>query len=336
MAYHSQSDGQMERTNQTMEQYLRVYCNYNQDDWSQLLPLAEFVYNNAKSAFMGTSPFYANYGYHPRATLKILPDQRQGNPTAETFINHIRWVYEELRRTLEWGQAKYKKEFDKNAAPAPGFKVGDLVWLNRCNIETTRPSQKLDQKRLGPFEIVGVVEESKVAFELRIPAHWRIHPVFHVSLLDSYRANKIDGREQPPLPPPDIMNGELQYEVEAVLDSRIRRNKLEYLVEWKGYGPEERTWEPAENLENAKEAIAAFHLRHPNRPSATDLKDPRPRRSLAHRSGGTVMNDREPCEDPTRTGGHPEFRSDPVGPREDRGPSGVQVRPGGRTKGRPV
>jgi len=60
------------------------------------------------------------------------------------------------------------------------------------------------------------------------------------------------------------VNRELEYEVEAVLDSRIRKSKLGYLVEWKGYGPKERTWEPAENLENAKEAIAAFHFRHPN------------------------------------------------------------------------
>jgi len=84
-----------------MEQYLRVYCDYHQDNWSQLLPLAEFVYNNAKSASTGMSPFYANYGYHPRATLKILPDQRHENPAAETYINHVRRVHEELRGTLE-------------------------------------------------------------------------------------------------------------------------------------------------------------------------------------------------------------------------------------------
>jgi len=55
----------MERVNQTLEQYLRIYCDYHQDDWSQLLPLAEFIYNNVKSVSMGTSPFYVNYGRHP-------------------------------------------------------------------------------------------------------------------------------------------------------------------------------------------------------------------------------------------------------------------------------
>jgi len=127
LTYHRQSDGQTERTNQTMKQYLRVYCDYRQDDWSQLLPLAEFVYNNAKSISTGMSSFYANYGYHPRATLKILLDQRHENPAAEAYINHVRRVHEELQGTLERAQARYKKEFDRNAAPAPEFRVGDLI-----------------------------------------------------------------------------------------------------------------------------------------------------------------------------------------------------------------
>ena len=141
---------------------------------------------------------------------------------------------------------------------------------------------------------MNVVGESKAAFELKLPSHWCIHLIFHASLLDPYRANKIGGREQLLPPPPDIMNGELEYKIERVLDSRVQRNKLQYLVGWKGYSLEERTWEPVENLENAKEAVATFHLRHPNRLSATDLKGPKPRRSSAHRRGGTVMNDSEP------------------------------------------
>jgi len=71
IAFHPESDWQMEPVNQTLEQYLQIYCDYHQDDWSQLLPLAEFVYNNAKSTSTGTSPFYANYGRHPRHTIRI-------------------------------------------------------------------------------------------------------------------------------------------------------------------------------------------------------------------------------------------------------------------------
>ena len=179
----------------------------------------------------------------------------------------------------------------KKTAPAPEFKVGDRVWLNWKDIGMTRPSQKLDYRWLGPFEIINVVGESKAAFELGLPPHWRIHPVFHGLLLDPYRVNKIEEREQPTPLPPEIVNGELKYEMEVVLDSRVQRNKLQYFARWKGYGPEERTWEPVENLENAKEAVAAFHLRHPKRPSRTDLTNPKPCRSSACRRGGTVMNE---------------------------------------------
>jgi IS30 family transposase len=67
--YHLEGDGQMERANQTLEQYLRIYCNYQQDNWSELLPLAEFTYNNAPSATTGVSPFFANKGYHPNISI---------------------------------------------------------------------------------------------------------------------------------------------------------------------------------------------------------------------------------------------------------------------------
>ena len=67
--YHPEGDGQTKRTNQTLEQYLRVYCNYQQDNWSELLPLMEFVYNNALSATTSVSPFFTNKGYHPNITV---------------------------------------------------------------------------------------------------------------------------------------------------------------------------------------------------------------------------------------------------------------------------
>ena len=67
--YHPEGDGQTERLNQTLEQYLRIFCNYQQDNWSELLPLAKFTYNNAPSTTMGMSPFYTNKGYHPNITM---------------------------------------------------------------------------------------------------------------------------------------------------------------------------------------------------------------------------------------------------------------------------
>ena len=206
-AYHPQSDGQTGRVNQVLEQYLRTFCDYRQDDWYQLLPLAEFAYNNASHASTKMSPFYANYGYHPRATVKPIIDAV--NPTAETFISRITSAHSELVRNLAEAQATYKANYDTRVKEAPDFRVGDLVWLSRKNITTTRPSIKLDFRRLGPFKVTEVIGESKAAFKLDLPPTMQIHPVFPVSLLTPYHANSIAGREQPP-PPPVVVEDELE------------------------------------------------------------------------------------------------------------------------------
>ena len=93
----------------------------------------------------------------------------------------------------------------------------------------------------------------------------KIHPVFHVSLLERHTADTIPGRVQPP-PPPLTVAGEDEFEVEHVLDSRMSRGKLQYHVHWKGYPIADRTWEPAEFLENAAELVQDFHREHPEKP----------------------------------------------------------------------
>jgi hypothetical protein len=269
-AYHPQSDGQTERVNQVLEQYLRVFCDYQQDDWYQLLPLAEFVYNNAQNASTGVSPFYANYGYHPRSSPRLVVTEEVINPRAEELAAKIRKIHTQLRSQLESAQADYKEKYDRHVKEHPPFAVGDKVWLMRKYIKTNRPSQKLDVKRLGPFKILEIVGESKVAFKLELPPQMRIHPVFHASLLEPYKANTLPGRMQPP-PPPILVENELEYVVDEVLDSKIDRGKLRYYIDWEGYPSEDRTWEPVSHLKNAKEAVAQFHVRYPNRPSPADL-----------------------------------------------------------------
>lgn len=107
----------------------------------------------------------------------------------------------------------------------------------------------LDLKRLGPFESLEAIRDSKLAYRLGLPPQMRIHPVFHVSLLEPHRQNSLPGRIQPP-PPPGEVEGTLEWEVEDILDSRIRHGKLEYLVHWLGYRPHEHTWEPLAHLKN--------------------------------------------------------------------------------------
>jgi transposase InsO family protein len=282
-AYHPQSDGQTERVNQVLEQYLRIFCDYQQDDWHQLLPLAEFVYNNAQNSSTGVSPFYANYGYHPRSAPRLVVTEEVVNPSAEELAAKLRKVHTQLRSQLESAQATYKEKYDRHVKEHPSFAAGDRVWLLRKNIKTDRPSQKLDVKRFGPFKILEVVGESKMAFKLELPPRMRIHPVFHASLLEPYKANTLPGRTQP-VPQPILVDNELEYVVDQVLDSKIDRGVLKYYIDWEGYPPEERTWEPVSHLKNAKDAVAEFHSRHPNRPSPTDL--PHRGRSLRSEAKG--------------------------------------------------
>ena len=87
-AFHPHTDGQTERLNSVLEQYLRIYCDYQQTDWASLLPLAEFTYNNSKHSATTLSPFFANYGFHP--SMSLLPTSPHSTtPAADSYIQNL-------------------------------------------------------------------------------------------------------------------------------------------------------------------------------------------------------------------------------------------------------
>jgi hypothetical protein len=108
--YHPEGDGQTERLNQTLEQYLRIFCNYQQDNWSLLLPLGEFAYNNAPSASTGTSPFFANKGYHPNIT--VHPEHELASQCAREFVVDLDELHAELHSQLSAAQKHYQGPTD--------------------------------------------------------------------------------------------------------------------------------------------------------------------------------------------------------------------------------
>src|SRR5260370_14996377 len=108
--YHPEGDGQTERINQVLEQYLRAYTNYQQDDWASLLPVAEFAYNNAPSATTGVSPFFVNKGYHPNLSADItatVPSME-----AQRFMAHLDEIHDELKQSIAEAQERYQKGAD--------------------------------------------------------------------------------------------------------------------------------------------------------------------------------------------------------------------------------
>ena len=151
--YHPEADGQTERTNQTLEQYLRTYCNYQQSDWASLLPLAEFAYNNAPSATTKESPFFTNKSYHPR--LQIQTDLEHLSETSKLYLAKLESVHEELKRNIVAAQDQYQGPADSRQSLAPKIQVGDSVFILAKFIRTTRPSKKLSKKFVGPFEVIG-------------------------------------------------------------------------------------------------------------------------------------------------------------------------------------
>jgi hypothetical protein len=265
-AFHPESDGQTERINAILEQYLRAYCNYQQNNWNQLLPMAEFCYNNSRSETTKVSPSFTNYGYHPRFTQQ-LGEVTKELPGVSEYVGTLNKLHEDLRAEIHYAQTTHAEQANWHRHPDPVLRAGDQVWLKRKNVKTTRPSNKLDYKLLGPYTILARVGSR--AYKLDLPSNVNIHPVFHISLLEPSQptSTTIPGHIQPP-PLPIILDDEEEWEVEEIVDSRRRWGKIQYRVKWTGFHDPDTTWYPTENFQNSPNAVTQFHRRYPNKPAS--------------------------------------------------------------------
>ena len=262
-AFHPQSDGQTERVNPTLEHFLRAFTHYRQDNWADLLPHAEFSYNNSLHSSTGKTPFFATRGYHPTFTTKPVTSS---NPGADDLIKGIHEVQEDIRSSMAEAQRKQAEFYDRHREATPSYNVGDKVWLEATNLKLGRPTKKLGPKRVGPYRILAKVGTH--AYKLELPDSMKIHPVFHVVLLTKYTENPIAGRVVEP-PPPEEIEGEDEYVVDKIIDSKYVRNRLKYLVSWEGYSEEHNSWIDHAELNHAREAVQEFHQANPNAASPT-------------------------------------------------------------------
>ncbi|KAJ1038600.1 hypothetical protein NDA10_004294 [Ustilago hordei] len=223
-AYHPQTDGQTERVNQVIEQYLRMYCNYEQNDWADLLDTAAFVYNNTVHNSIG-------YLMDGKERCKYLQEQ----------------IREAQQRSVDQYNRKHKDI---------EFKVGDMVYINRRNWKTRRPTPKLDTRFSGPYPVQEWV--GRRAYRITLPANLRVHDVFHVSMLEPARTSSLPQRaEQPTIP--SLPDEDLNFEVEALIDKHSHNGTTEYKVLWRGYSEEAASWEPVENL-NCPDLIQEYEV----------------------------------------------------------------------------
>ena len=139
------------------------------------------------------------------------------------------------------------------------FTLGQKVWLEARNLKTMY-NKKIKPKQEGPFPIAEVL--GPITYRLTLPPSWKIHDVFHAILLTPYKQTDVHGPTHPK-PPPDLVEGQEEYEVDHIKrHRRVRGGKVRYLVHWKGYDNTEDTWEKEDNLEHAQEALQEYKQLH--------------------------------------------------------------------------
>src|SRR6266446_2462921 len=247
MAFHPQTDGLSERKNQWIEQYLRLVTSSDPKGWTHWLALATMVHNNRINTTTGLSPNQILFGYNP--TLNSDRVLQTHNALVESRIQTM------TKNRADAIQALNKVTNQKGPPPAQ-FHLQEKVWLDASHLKLPHQKAKLTPKRLGPFKITQ--EISPVAYQLELPPNWRIHDVFHASLLTPYHETAVHGPNFA-RPPPDLIDREEEYEVEQIVAHRQhgRSKQLQYLIKWKGYPESDNTWEPADQV-HAPEIIKHY------------------------------------------------------------------------------
>ena len=198
-------------------------------------------------------------------------DPRSKSKSADELSAELQELMTVCQENLHHAQELQKRAHDKGVKPK-SYAPGDKVWLNSKYLKT-KQNQKLKAKFFGPFRVLHPV--GKQAYKLELPRKWRIHDVFHVSLLeqDTTRKERVDEK----VTELDFEAGDSEeYKVEAIRDSAVYARESEghllglyYLVAWKGYPEEENTWEPVSAVQHLKKLISSFHKDHPKKPTAT-------------------------------------------------------------------
>lgn len=263
-ARHPQTDGQSEKEIQTMITALRAFCNDHQNDWDDYLDMLELGFNSAQQASTGVSPFELLYGRKPRLPIDVALNQagQPKNPAAAKRAERMQQALAFARQKLLAAQERQKRNADRHRRELK-LEEGDEVLLSAEGLRLKGHGNKLCSPYVGPLKVTAVINPNAVTLALP-PQLQALHPTFNISRLKPYR----DGRDAFPArpqrynrPPPVALadtNGDEESVVESILAKRTtRRGEEQYLVAWRGYPPEENTWEPYENVAEC-EALDRF------------------------------------------------------------------------------
>ena len=252
-AYHPQTDGTTERANQEIEAYLAIYCASHPEEWLTAIHLLEFTHNNRRHADRQKTPFELMFGDSQQAIPQSFTNTRF--PAVEDKMKRLIKDREEALAAHELARTRMINRRKGNFTP---FRKGDKIWLDSRNLRTLY-HKKMAPKREGPFEIMEVI--GPVTYQLKLPTAWKVHNVFHASVLRQYKENEVYGANFD-RPPAELIGEEEVYEVETILKHRKRGRKYQYFVKWKGYPITEASWEPEEVFVEAESLLDQYKLRH--------------------------------------------------------------------------
>jgi hypothetical protein len=177
MAYHPQTNGQPEFINQVLESYLQSYCNYEQNDWASMLVMAEYAYTNSQHASTKISRFYAKYRFERRTNWPTEIQFR--NPASELYGHYMTCIHQKFKERLSESREVMRKNYNKQRRSIAPIKKGELVMLNGRNIRAKHRCKTLEDKMLGPFEVLSVGSNCRYC-KLKLAHSRKIHPVFNI------------------------------------------------------------------------------------------------------------------------------------------------------------
>ena len=270
-AYHPQTDGQTERANQTFEQVIRQFIAPDMTNWDTLLPMVEFAMNDHIHMGMQQTPFFLNLGRHPAKPVDLALDGR--DKQAKLTAAELTAAWKKARQLLldvnsRMMQRENKKRRDHH------FLEGDMVYLSSKNFSWKHGTKKMCPRWMGPFKVLEV--KGPVTYKLQLPEEWKIHNVFHSSLL-----KPVPEGTRYHFPEPTVDDdGQPCWEVDQIIKHKMmnpknkRSTRKRYLVAWKGFSREFDSWVDDEQIEGSPRLLADYWQKVGNNPDLGTVQEP--------------------------------------------------------------
>ena len=285
--YHSQTDDQTKRQNSIIKQYFKVFVNFEQNDWIELLSMIEFAYNNSKHAFTQMSSFETMQRYTSRMFFENSANFKVKSKSVKKHVEELIELMKVLKVNLIYAQ-KQQIKYKNAKIKLKNFEVNSYVNVNFKNIRIKR-NKKLKWKFFESFRMLNTIENQ--AYRIDIFKRWRIHNVFHVSLLEkiifkrkekvslelTYQSNDIDIEKNE-----ELINE--KYWIEVILNSKIYKedqvsnksyseSEFYYLVQWEDY--KKHIWELVAVIKHLKSMLREFHMKNSKKNDVSKLTNRR-------------------------------------------------------------